>query len=548
LTRRAWLSCGVLLSGLALLAAALVPAAGGGGAGDVRKGGTLRLSRHTDVDSVDPALAYFAHSWMLEYATCAKLFNYPDAPGAAGTRVIREVVDGWTVSRDGKTYTFDLKKSFRFHTGAPVTAQSFAAAFNRNANPRTGSPAVDYMHEIAGADAVIAGTAPTISGVRVIGAHRLRIKLTKPLGDFIARLTMPFFCPLRPNTPIDPGGIDDPAGSGPYYVAERVVNRQIVLKRNPYYRGGRPENVDQIVYTVAASREACLLATEQDQIDNCVLLGIPESSYERLAREYGVNRPGGQFFVSPRLDTRYFAFNHDRQAFKGPGQIALKKAINYAIDRPALARTSGYLSGNRDDQLLPPLLGRDESFYPLGGADPATARKWLARAKFKPDKLVLYAYSNSGGLIQAGQVFKFNLKQIGIDVEVKYFDQVALNEKAAVRGEPFDVAFVAWSVDYADPASYFVPLLDGASIRDTGHLNFSYLDDPTVNAKIRAANRLTGPARRKAWADLDAYLMRTDPPWAPFLHTTRASFVSRSFGCFLWHPVYSVDIAAACKR
>ena len=146
---------------------------------------------------------------------------------------------------------------------------------------------------------------------------------------------MPFFCPILPNTPI--AEINDPAGSGPYYVAERVVNQRIVLKRNPFYRGGRPANVDRVVWTIGTSREACLLATEQNEIDLCVFFGIPETAYRRLAETYGVNRPGGQFFVSGRLDTWYFAFNHDRPAFKGPGQIPLMKAINFAT-RPAGAR------------------------------------------------------------------------------------------------------------------------------------------------------------------------------------------------------------------
>ena len=69
-----------------------------------------------------------------------------------------------------------------------------------------------------------------------------------------------------------------------------------------------------------------------------------------------------------------------------------------------------------------------------------------------------------------------------------------------------------------------------------------------MNARIAAANRLSGAARRKAWADLDADLMRNDPPWAPYFHTTRADFVSRSYGCFLYQPVYGVDFAAACKK
>ena len=154
-------------------AAALLVAAGlAHSAGEAGKGGTLRMSAPGDVDSLDPALAYAPRSWMLSYATCAKLFNYPDAAGTAGTRVVEEVVDRTTVSGDGRTYTFDLKKTFRFHTGAPVTAQSFAAAFNRDANPKLESPAVLYMREIVGAAAVIDGKADSISGVRVLSRPR----------------------------------------------------------------------------------------------------------------------------------------------------------------------------------------------------------------------------------------------------------------------------------------------------------------------------------------------------------------------------------------
>jgi hypothetical protein len=69
-----------------------------------------------------------------------------------------------------------------------------------------------------------------------------------------------------------------------------------------------------------------------------------------------------------------------------------------------------------------------------------------------------------------------------------------------------------------------------------------------VNARIEAASKLTGEARRKAWAELDFDLMRNDPPLVPFLHFAARDFVSKSFGCFLANPVYGVDLAAACKR
>jgi peptide/nickel transport system substrate-binding protein len=346
---------------------------------------------------------------------------------------------------------------------------------------------------------------------------------------------------------VDPAGIDAPAGSGPYYVAERVLNRQTVLRRNPFYRGDRPANVDAIVHTVGLAPEACVLAIEQDRIDVCPFTPVSDATLRRLVQQYGINRRGGQFFVGPGLSTWFLAFNHDWPAFKGPGQIPLKQAINYAIDRPALARAFGYLAGRRTDQLLPPALGRDASIYPLRGADPATASRWLAKARLKPSTLVLYTWDTRFGIAVA-QTFAFDLQQIGIDVDVKTYEQLTLLQKAGTRGEPYDVVLNGWGPDYPDGFAFFGVLLSGTSLNRPGNWNLSYFDDPKTTARMKAIARLTGEARRRAWAELDFDLMRTNPPWAPFIHGTRRDFISKSFGCYLPHPEEIVDFAAACKK
>ena len=188
------------------------------------------------------------------------------------------------------------------------------------------------------------------------------------------------------------------------------------------------------------------------------------------------------------------------------------------------------------------------SIYSLKSADPQRARKWLATAKLKPTTLVLYTLNGAIG-IGAAQVFAYNLKQIGIDVDVRYFDTNTLYDKAGTRGEPFDVVLFGWGADFPDGEPFFGPLLNGENLGSlTGNSNYSYLDDPVVNARIDAANRKTGDARRRAWADLDVDLMRNDPPWAPFLNDASRDFVSPSFGCFVFNPVMGVDIAAACKK
>ena len=231
-----------------------------------------------------------------------------------------------------------------------------------------------------------------------------------------------------------------------------------------------------------------MVAVEQDRIDYC-FTGIPSACRNVWPRGTASTGPAGSSSSVPSLGTFFVAFNHDRPAFKGPGQIPLEKAINYAIDRPEIARTFGYLGAKRTDQLLPPALARPVSIYPLEGADPATARKWLARATIKPSTLVLYADNTSQGVAIA-QTLVYNLKQIGIDVQVKYFFVTALAAKVATRGEPFDLALSGWIADYADPASFFVPLL----YRGSGAQGVN-LDDPRVDRRDRGGEP---PDRRGA--------------------------------------------------
>ena len=130
-------------------------------------GGTLRIDSQSDVDYMDPALAYVALSWQLLYATCAKLLNYPDKSGAAGSQLIPEVAQSLPArSADGRTYTFTIRPGFRFSppSNEPVTAQTFKDTIERTLNPRMKSPYAHEFADIVGAGAYMAGKALTSQG------------------------------------------------------------------------------------------------------------------------------------------------------------------------------------------------------------------------------------------------------------------------------------------------------------------------------------------------------------------------------------------------
>jgi ABC-type oligopeptide transport system substrate-binding subunit len=522
----------VLLGLAAALLAATASAAG------PKQGGTIQIDLRNDVDYTDPALSYYAPGWELEYATQLKLLNYPDANGARSSQLVPEAAAAFPkISSNGRVYDFDVTASFtKFSNGQPVTAANFKAAFDRIADPKMQSPAAAFMSDIVGANAT------PVSGVRVRGSH-LIVTLTKAAPDFMSRIAMPFFSAIPTNLARDPNGVDTPPSAGPYYVASREPNKSIVVKKNPYYKGKRPHNVSQFVYTVGNSLEAIRLRVEQGSSDYAAD-GIPPAAYSDVASKFGVNK--GRFFVRPLLSVQYLAMNTAQPAFKN--NVQLRRAVNYAIDRTAMLRQSGFLAGKRADQILPPgLTGfRDANLYPLKGPDLTTAKKF-ANGHTGDGKLVVYT-CNSGSCPLRAQILQYNLKQIGLDVEVKQFTRAVQIQKEGTRGEPFDIADEGWTADYADPYDFINVLLDGGNIQDANNNNYSYFNDAKYNQKMAQAALLSGPKRYAAYGALDVDLMKNALPWAPRANANNRLFVSSHFGCFTYSNIYGNDLAASCSK
>jgi ABC-type oligopeptide transport system substrate-binding subunit len=539
LSRKLWLSTvTVAIALLAVFAGSAVAKTGKAGA----TGGTLTVDLATDVDYTDPALDYLSAGWEIEYATCLKLFNYPDANGPKGSQLTPEAAAGFPkVSNSGKTYDFTVNASFtKFSNGQPVTAANFKAAFDRDADPKMQSPALPFFQDVVGADK------SPVSGVKVKGSH-LIVTLTKAAPDFLARMAMPFFCAIPTNLPHDPNGVETPPSAGPYYISDRVPNKSITIKKNPNYKGKRPHNVTQFNYVIGNSLDATYLRAQQGATDYAAG-GIPPASYAEAAQKYGLNK--GQFWVKPQLGVSYLAFNHDRPMFKGANGTALAKAINYAIDRKALLVQSGYLAGKRTDQILPPGMAgfRDANLYPLKGPDLTTAKKWMAKSGIKDGTTVELYTSNRGAAPLQAQIYQFNLKQIGLTVNTHLFARAVQIEKEGTRGEPFDVTTEGWIADYADPYDFINVLLSGDSLHASNNNNVAYFNDPTFNKAMRAAALQSGAQRYAAYGNLDVKMFAQNPPWAARSNFNDRILVSSRVGCFTFNSTYSVDLAALCLK
>ena len=271
-------------------------------------------------------------------------------------------------------------------------------------------------------------------------AHAAARRLHRPPDDAL-------LLPVLPNTRIDPDG--STPGRAPAPTGRRARPKPADRPQSAICSTGRPSGqcrpgrLDDQRHT-----EACLLDVEENRLDYCAFgVSRPRS---RLAEKYGST---GRRTVlrQPRLTT-YLAFNHERPAFRGPGQIPLKKAINYAMDRPALPRTSATSRASAPTRSSRPR-SRAREHLPARGRRLAAPRQLLRSARLKPTSSSSTRPSFRVRR-RTAQALLFDLEQLGIEVEVKYCGAAViaredLDPRGAVRPRPERMGR-----DYADPANH----------------------------------------------------------------------------------------------
>lgn len=534
--RRDWLAL------LAVGVTILTVVSGAMGSTGQRQGGIFKVVI-TDLDYVDPALAYSFGSWAIVDTTCARLMAYPDKPAPEGLRVVPEVAADYPkVSYNGKTYTFQLRSGFRFSDGTPVRATAFARAISRTLAPGVEAGAQAYTSDIVGATEVMAGKTQVPRGVTARG-NTLVVHFTRPVGDFTAMTAMPAFCAVPPDLPSDPEGVRTFPSAGPYVITEYRPGERVTIRRNRFYRGARPHRVDgfDVDLRVASPSEA-LDRVEAGQTDWASALAFNYFEPGRnLAGKFGVNKT--RFFVRPGLVLRSIVFNHARPLFHD--NLGLRRAVNYAIDRRELARaaTPSPFAYRLTDQYLPLELPgyRDAKLYPLGPPN-VTRAKVLARGNLRGGRAVFYV-SDIPQAVAAAQAAKRELKALGLEAELKPLPPPALGKALYTPGEPWDLTLLPWNPDYADPFQYVNALFDPRYFQGG---NVGRFDSPTYTARMRRASHLQGTARYRAYGDLDLALARGASPTAPFAFSTEATLVSARVGCIILRP--TLDLTAACLK
>jgi peptide/nickel transport system substrate-binding protein len=452
-------------------------------------------------------------------------------------------------------YTFTLRRGLRFSDGRPLTAANYEAAAYRLFHPKMQSLVLllGGGNDIVGVRELNSGKASRLVGVRAHG-RQLVVRLTRPNPDILNRLATTAMCPVPVGYPLDPAGVTDPPvpGSGPYFIASHTPGVEVVLRRNPYYRGSRPHNLGELQVLIGGTREDNAAAVERRDLDYS-FDGSPADP-ATLITKYGVNR--GRLWIKTRSNTAYLAFNTGRPLFKN--NAPLRRAVNFALDRSEIVQQAGYVQAGRPtDQLLPPSMPgfRNVDLYPLDKPDLESARR-LASGHLRGAHAILYV-SDVSPADRRARIIQSNLAEIGLQVEVKVITLNVLLYRLSQPNEPYDLVYTGWSQDYPDPTDFLVPILHSRSIPKGSPAtlaeasfdhNYSRLADRVLDRRLNAAASLSDNKRLRAFSNIEIDTLRTTAPIAPLFNPTEFLFFSDRVGCVTYSPVFGIDLAALCEK
>jgi peptide/nickel transport system substrate-binding protein len=351
-------------------------------AGTVESGGIFRVALTADATTLDPWNANDTNTLLVTRQIFETLVDYD----SAGFKIVPKLAETWSVSPDGRSWTFVLRRGVKFHDGTDLDAAAVVVSFDRArqaAHPLRGpagpgSPYRAYAALLEGFD-----DASVIVRAEAKDAVTVVITTKMPFGPLLADLATPSFAIVSPRSMRDdPAGWSTPAsrgaaGTGPFVFRPGgwQPGQQIALDRNAEYwmkdQGTPLPYADRVVLRVVrdeAARVAELRSGGIDAVRDLTPAALPAVRGD----------PNLQLLVRPAAGATYLGVAAAAAPFD---KVEMRRAIAMAIDKSLLAATLFSGAGRPASQLLAPgMLGYDDSVVEFYRLDTAAAKRLLADA------------------------------------------------------------------------------------------------------------------------------------------------------------------------
>ncbi|MGK5082476.1 peptide ABC transporter substrate-binding protein [Bdellovibrionota bacterium FG-1] len=387
---------------------------------------------------------------------------------------IPSLAQSWTISPDGRTYTFKLRAGVKWSDGVLLRAQDFVYSWKRLLSPMTAASYAYFLFDIEGAEYFNKGAIHDFNqvGVKAIDDLTLQVKLTRPVAHWIHIPTFWVTFPLREDVIEKFGAAWDTPGRmvnlGPYSLVTHDYDSKIVLKANPLYWGTRG-NIDQVVCQIVKDDSTALSLYESGKLD--FLTDISTLDLRRLA-----GRPELKTF--PYLKTGYLGFVTTKYPLTN---LKVRKAIAMAIDK---AKLGDILHGGQKlaGSLVPPqMLGHQPSFGLPFDVIRAKAELRTSGLDLSKPLAIELLLPNWDKQLTLAQFMQNELKKnLGIKVTLQPFDNKTFRAQLDLRTFPLFEA--SWSADYPDPDNFLSVFL-GSSGNNRTNWKSEKFDELVISAR-----------------------------------------------------------------
>ncbi|TLP48693.1 ABC transporter substrate-binding protein [Cohaesibacter sp. CAU 1516] len=489
----------------------------------------LIVGQIAEPKSLDPAADTAVNDFRILMNMYDGLVRYKD-----GTLEVEpSLATSWTISDDGKSYTFKLREGVKFHDGSSFDAEAVKFNFDRMLKD-------DHPYHDTG-PFPLSFFFSAVEEVTVVDAMTVKFDLNAPYAPFLSNLAYPTGLIISPKAVMDHGKDvgRNPAGTGAYKFAEWESNAKVVLEKNADYWDGAPA-LEAVVFrpiTDANTRVAEMLAGGLD-----VMVEVPPDNLTQF-------RDDARFAVQEQAGPHLWFLILN--AKEGPfATKEIRQAANYAINKTALVEN--ILQGTAEVAAgpTPPAFAwaYDESLSPYP-YDPEKAKAMLKEAGYDGKELTFYVTEGGSGMLDPtamGTAIQADLEAVGMKVKIETYEWNTFLGKVnpGLEGKA-DMAEMAWMTNDPDTLPFLA--LRTEAWPDKGGFNSGYYSNPKVDELLEKARQSTDQAERaKLYKDMQQ-IVYEDAPWVFVANWKQNAVMSAAVKDFKLQPSFFLMLHKVSK-
>jgi oligopeptide transport system substrate-binding protein len=469
-----------------------------------------------------------------------------DAKGNASN----EVAESIEANADATQYTIKLKKGWKFTDGTPVTAESFTKAWSYTANAKNAQKCASFFSTIKGydklQDADNLNGDEQLEGLTVVNDNEFTVDLNQSDSVFAIKVGYSGFAPLPESFYKDPKAFGEkPVGNGPYKFQSWDHDNEIVLVKNPDYKGNRTPKNDGVTFKVYTKDEAAYADIQSGSLD--VMESVPASAtktFETDSTVQAYNKAGSviqQFTIPSGL--KHFEAGTEEGTLR-------RQAISMAINRNNICEKVLNGTGTPASDFTSPLtpgysdsLKRSDNLKYNASKAKELWEKANAISPWTSDDKLTFAYNADGGheTIYTAVVNSIN-NTLGSEVAATNPYPTFNDYRTAVSDRKVQGAFRSgWQPDYPSAENYLVQNFSSSAADGNGSNDGDYKNSKFDDLCNQAAAAQTTDEANKLYQQAQEVLLN-DLPAVPLYYANAYGVASTNVSNFEmnWQnlPVY----------